>query len=370
MSNKQNDFFSLPESEQERIKSENPEWGHDYERVLYRSISNLKDMDLDDMHMTEIPKDEELKFNAERLMFYGVGKENLQIISPMLKGKETKDFTTLYDYDYAFYDARVKAMKDITTDLAEYRPQLLDVYVNLNLHGDKNKLRSLFVRTASDKICACMEDEAVALVESLIPHEYESLSDMAEHIEEQGQNFNLLKYRLNANGKEVLLKRLQNSMQKYINNAEMRLSAKFENENIDVIWFEELEWKGDKEIFYYFSNSNMLKKAVLRDFSNSIEEYAENNLKFLHEIQDQEIAKCLLFLKDEYEVLLENFDPNVLSMDELNNEVAVMISDEQFDELVDALDDDYDDDYDDFYEEDNKSTKNDSPFTIITKDDD
>lgn len=372
MSNKQKDFFSLSESEQELLKSKNPEWGEDYERVLYRSISNLKDMHIDDMHTTDIPKDQELKFNAERLMFYGVGKENLQIISPMLKGKETKDYVTLYDYDLSFYEARVNALKDITPELSEYRPQLLDVHININKDGNKDDLRYLFVRTASDKICACMEDEGVALIEKLIPHEYESISEQAEQIEEQGQSFNLLKYRLNANGQEAVLKKLQNAMQDYINRAEARLSKKFEDENIDVIWYEEIEWNGDNEIFYYFSNKNMLEKAVLRDFTNSISEYAEDNLKFLHEIETQEMTKFLLFLKDEYEVILENHDPNVLSMDDLNNEVAVMVTDQQLEDLADSLmeDDEYYEDEDETENDSDENKPKDSPFKIITNDDD
>lgn len=313
MNNKHQGFFDLSVEEQEALKSANPIWASEYETFLYRNVCHLDGMTLDEMDDTPLDKLTELAFNKQKLKYHGVGKNNFQIITPLMDNTNTLSFNTLFDYDYSFYEAAANATRKYTEkEPFPYRPMLLDVYARAEL-GDNNEFRYLFLRTAAAKIGATLEDESVTLLETLIPHQYvttiESDDEEIERTIDEDEEYNLFSYRIEANGNEYLLLELKNRLSQYIVNIERHYANKFEKDNVNIVWKEELEDKYGDEVMYFFSSAETLKKANLRDWENSIEPFIEEDMTQLLNIQDLEIAKMYAFAKDQFEEMSKNPDP-------------------------------------------------------------
>lgn len=371
MNNKHQGFFDLSLDEQEKLKAANPIWATEYETFLYRNVCKISSGTLDEMDRMSIEKNVELEFNKHKLYYHGVGVNNFQIITPLMGGTTTRSFNTLFDYDSTWFEATAEATRKYTGKEPEaYRPQLLDVYCRAQM-GEEKEFRYLFLRSAAAKIGAVLEDESVKLLETLIPHEYvSSVPDDSEieTVEEEGVNYNLLSYELDANGQEGVLLELKERTTRYIVNMESHYSKKFEKENINIIWTEEFEDKYGDEIFYYFSTPVTLKQAELRNWEASIADIVEDDVTLLNNMQDLEIAKLSAFIQMEYEDIIENYTPELEKKH--NKKVTMAITDDHLDLLSEALEEDEEEKEKALFEKEQKELENKkAQFTVIKKDD-
>ena len=179
-----------------------------------------------------IPFDVEYKFNIQKLRYFGVGEKRFQIITPLADGEQTEDYKTLYDYDKSIYEQGAKLIKEQTDETpAEYTPQLLDVFARAEI-GENKDFRYLFLRTASNKIIAALEDFYIEKLKNKIPHEYIEVSRSIDN--DDDFDFNIINYKLEANGDEHILLELKERIDLYIGEINLKYQAYFKDNNIDI----------------------------------------------------------------------------------------------------------------------------------------
>ena len=340
MEQKHSGFFNLSLIEQDKLKKANPEWGEEYELLLYSSICKLKGK-LPDLEELELDPFVELEFNKAKLKYYGVGKDNFQLIVQFDENKTTLDYDSVLSFDKEGYNARVAYTQQILgTDAPPANPyylQLIDVYARANVTGENGikDFKYVFLKPLSEVIAVELEKTGLDKITELLPHEFERTAVSEKRSESDSPSaINILSYKVvtKEKGKEILIVKLRdfatNLIQKYTN----KVSAYLEDNDINKVIVKELEMEDGDEYFCYFTSSKVAEKVKFQDFEATLAPYKIDNMIEFKDLFETTLDEFEAELIEEYERLLEDFDPSIKVMEAALN-VQVQVTNEELDAL-------------------------------------
>ena len=340
MEQKHSGFFDLPLIEQDKLKKAHPEWGEEYELLLYSSICKLKGR-LEELEELELDPFVELEFNKAKLKYYGIGKDNFQLIVPFDEGKTTLDYDSVLSFDKENYDERVAyTQKILGTDAPPAHPyylQLTDVYARAHVTGEngRKEFKYVFLKPFSEVISVELEKTGLDKITELLPHGFER-NKIGEKLSDSDSPSatNILSYKVVAEekGKEMLVVKLRefatNLIQKYTN----KVSAYLEDNDINKVIVKELEIEEGNEYFCYFTSSKVAEKVKFQNFEETLSPYKIDNMLEFKELFETTLDEFEAEVVKEYDCLLEDFDPSIKVMDAALN-VQIQVTNEELDAL-------------------------------------
>lgn len=319
MEEKVPNFFELSKKEQDLKKKDNPEWGDEYELLLYSVICNLRG-DLNKLYEAELDPIVELKFNKEKLKYNGVGDNNIQIIGHFDDEKSTIDYETLLDYDKDIYDIRVKMTQELlktkNPPKEEYRLQLLDVMGRAELTNKEGQkeFKYLFFNSIADIFESEIERVGIELISKLIPHEYEAISE-GEVLSKNPQDlddYNLLSYKVvAADGKEQFVLKIRDYAIEKMEEITREALNYFKTNEIHKVIKMEVDMEDGCEIYYYFTTEQAAGSIRLEHWESDCKKYevdTMNDYAFVLKEAVQKMEKCI---NEKYNKLMENFNPDI-----------------------------------------------------------
>lgn len=340
MEQKHSGFFDLPLIEQDKLKKAHPEWGEEYESLLYSSICKLKGK-LSDLEDLELDPFVELEFNKAKLKYYGVGKDNFQLIVQFDDGKTTLDYDSVLSFDKEEYDARVAyTQKILGTDAPPAQPyylQLTDVYARAHVTGEDGikEFKYVFLKPFSEVISVELEKTGLDKITELLPHGFER-STIGEKLSDSDlpSATNILSYKVIAEeeGKEILIVKLREFATELIQKYTNKVSAYLEDNDINKVIVKELEMEDGDEYFCYFTSSKVAEKVKLQDFEATLAPYKIDNMLEFKDLFETTLDEFEAEVIAEYERLLEDFDPSIKVMDAALS-VQVQATNEELDAL-------------------------------------
>lgn len=340
MEQKHSGFFDLPLIEQDKLKKAHPEWGEEYESLLYSSICKLKGK-LSDLEDLELDPFVELEFNKAKLKYYGVGKDNFQLIVQFDDGKTTLDYDSVLSFDKEEYDARVAyTQKILGTEAPPAQPyylQLTDVYARAHVTGEDGikEFKYVFLKPFSEVISVELEKTGLDKITELLPHGFERCT-IGEKLSDSDlpSATNILSYKVIAeeDGKEILIVKLREFTTELIQKYTNKVSAYLEDNDINKVVVKELEMEDGDEYFCYFTSSKVAEKVKLQDFEATLAPYKIDNMLEFKDLFETTLDEFEAKVIEEYERLLEDFDPSIKVMDAALS-VQVQATNEELDAL-------------------------------------
>lgn len=340
MEQKHSGFFDLPLIEQDKLKKAHPEWGEEYESLLYSSICKLKGK-LSDLEDLELDPFVELEFNKAKLKYYGVGKDNFQLIVQFDEGKTTLDYDSVLSFDKEEYDARVAyTQKILGTDAPPAQPyylQLTDVYARAHVTGEDGikEFKYVFLKPFSEVISVELEKTGLDKITELLPHGFERCT-IGEKLSDSDlpSATNILSYKVIAEeeGKEILIVKLREFATELIQKYTNKVSAYLEDNDINKVIVKELEMEDGDEYFCYFTSSKVAEKVKLQNFEATLAPYKIDNMLEFKDLFETTLDEFEAEVIAEYERLLEDFDPSIKVMDAALS-VQVQATNEELDAL-------------------------------------
>lgn len=340
MEQKHSGFFDLPLIEQDKLKKAHPEWGEEYELLLYSSICKLKGK-LSDLEELELDPFVELEFNKAKLKYCGVGKDNFQLVVQFEDGKTTLDYDNVLSFDKEEYDARVAyTQKILGTDAPPAHPyylQLNDVYARAHVTGEDGikEFKYVFLKPFSEVISVELEKTGLDKITELLPHGFER-NTIGEELSESDSPSatNILSYKVVAEeeGKEILIVRLREFATELVQKYTNKVSAYLEDNDINKVIVKELEVEDGDEYYCYFTSSKVAEKVKLQDFEATLAPYKIDNMLEFKDLFETTLDEFEAEVIAEYERLLEDFDPSIKVMDAALS-VKVQATNEELDAL-------------------------------------
>jgi hypothetical protein len=340
MEQKHSGFFDLPLIEQDKLKKAHPEWGEEYEILLYSSICKLKGK-LSDLEELELDPFVELEFNKAKLKYYGVGKDNFQLVVQFDDGKTTLDYDSVLSFDKEGYDARVAyTQKILGTDAPPAHPyylQLTDVYARAHVTGEDGikEFKYVFLKPFSEVITVELEKTGLDKITELLPHGFErcTIGEKLSDCDSPSAK-NILSYKVVAEeeGKEILIVKLREFTTELIQKYTNKVSAYLEDNDINKVIVKELEMEDGDEYFCYFTSSKVAEKVKLQDFEATLAPYKIDNMLEFKDLFETTLDEFEAEVIAEYERLLEDFDPSIKVMGAALS-VQVQATNEELDAL-------------------------------------
>lgn len=315
MEQKKSGFFNLSKEEQDLIKNKNPSWESEYEILLYRSICKMEGS-LQELETRELDILVELEFNKHKLKYHGVGKDNIQIIGHFQKNKSTIDYDNMLDYDKDLYDLRVEVTQEAlgrdSKPLRKYRLELPDIYGRGELTNEKGEkeFAYLFFSPITSVFEETIETEALNTIHDLVPHDFISIEEGQEISEtDEEDDYNILSYEIEANGKESLVIGLRDFAMEEIENMSAEIAEEFNTKNIDKIIMKRIEVEDGVEVYYYFTSDRSAELAKIKDWENSIKDLIVEDAKDFTPLLTRKVEKIKKLIELKYEELLLTFKP-------------------------------------------------------------
>ncbi len=277
-------------------------------RVLLNSLLDKRcSIEQADEVWDDVPIKELNVLNWAKLLTTGIGEDFIYLCEFMADDKSLLDFATLYDYDHADYlyqeQARKKEFKDYTgSDYYAFRfPPWVRLLINDNFYY------ATFTSVATH-LCDDIEKAGGDYIDHLIPNELVEGKNHGKQVK-GGTRWDMKE---DANGLEEQLKELKHRWYPYMQDRWLAIS-KLNAVLKSMVYTRDYDWDGDPHRSFIFTNEETLKairwKHFLSDCKPLMADYSviEKQLK-------QEIDGAKSFLDTNYQDILENFDPKVVTL--------------------------------------------------------
>ncbi|GMR16107.1 MAG: hypothetical protein BMS9Abin31_0414 [Gammaproteobacteria bacterium] len=294
-------------------------------RVLLNDLlnSNCTNDNVDKL-WGDIPIEELNILNWENLLTTGIGDDYIYLNESMAKDKSLLDFETLYDYDYADYLFQEQANKKEFSDYKSY-----EYYAYKHPSWVRLLIEDQFYYATFLSLATYLHDETDSFgqdyIDTLIPHEYINGKDHAK-CEKGGFLWDM---KLDASGLEGQLDELNHRWFNYLQQRWLTLSKELRNAPPSV-YTEDKYWDNDPHRFFIFNNEETLKRIHWQHFISDCETLVAD-ISTIKEQLEQEITSAKLFLSNNHQDIMNNFDPKVTR---LRKKRKIIMSPEALDDLV------------------------------------
>lgn len=326
------DYDSLDTYEQERFRVlKSSEEARCVRRVLLEALLGIQcdEMQVDDIWDDVHPKHSKM-LNWALLLTQGIGEDFIDLNEWIADEKSLLDFDTLYEYDYHHFLYQEEARRQDFEDYqgSEYFGLMYACWVRLFINGQfyygtLNSLANYII----DEIETLVDDR----IESLIPHSYEH-GDEHGKSEEDGVIWDV---KLVADGKESQLEELQRRWLQYQDNRILELQARFSRYE-PAVYVHDHPIDDDPNKVFIFTNARTLQDIRWRTFLLDCNAF-QKDYSMVQAILDEEMATASEFIDEQYQDIIDNFDPTVLP---LKKKPKIIISSRALDDMKRLSEDD------------------------------
>jgi len=303
------DYFSWDAVAQERYRLALPkDASFRIEQELLKSLfgitaSTAEEIDnaietFDDKHY--------LLYNSAMLFVHGVGDDLFFLNEYLGEGKTLADFETLGVYDYDDYCFQKEALKDECPERAAlpYQGTLQGTWARLQIDGAFS-YASLWM--ASAYVGSAIDEAGLDKIAALIPHRYVRGKDDGKR--EGGGT--LLDIRIEANGQEAQLEELKSRYYRYVSERQRAMADAFDREERKRVYLLDESRGDDPHMNFIFTDKTALEDVRFRHFMADCQKIAEDR-RALDSLAEEEKHAAMAFLEENYQDILDNFDPRVV----------------------------------------------------------
>ncbi len=324
-------YYSWPLEEQEKFRIGMDDKARlKVERVLLSDLLGIK-CKLEEVD--EVWSDQPLKnlnvLNWGHLLTKGIGEDFISLSEFLAEGKTLMSFETLYDYDYADYLFQEEARKEESKDYegADYYAFRWPPWTRLLI--DDNFWYSSCTSVATH-LNDGIDEAGNDYINELIPYEFVEGKEHGKETE-AGISWDM---KADANGLEGQLDELKHRWHPYLQARWLAVSQR--NAKLEpAIYSKDENWDNDPHRSFIFNNEATLKKVRWRYFLSDSEPLLAD-YSILDKELEKEVEKAKSFIDEQYQDIMDNFDPNVIP---LRKKMKIVMTPEVLEDL-DELDDD------------------------------
>ena len=302
-------YHAWSEQQQENFRATMDENARNrVERVLLDSLLNIQcSIDEVDKIWNDLPLSKLNILNWASLLTKGIGEDYISLNEMLAVDKSLMDFTTLYDYNYDDYLFQEQANKEAFPDYErmDYYAYKHPSWIRLLIDGDFYYATFTSIAT---QLCDDIEETGRDYIDQLIPYKLVEGKDHGKQ-EKGGIRWDMKE---DANGLEGQLKELQHCWHLYLQERWLVIS-KANSEFDPAVYIQDNHWDNDPNRSFIFTNEETLKKIRWRHFLSDCTSLMANYVVIEQQLE-QEISDAKSFLDENYQDILENFDPNVVKL--------------------------------------------------------
>jgi len=319
-------YYSWSPEQQEKFRAKKNETAQNkIESIILNSLLNLKSTPENASEIwSDLPLSKLDALNWAKLLTTGIGDDYLLLNESMAENVSLLNFNSLYDYDYDDYlfqeQANKKEFKNYTA--RDYYAFRFSRWARLIIN-DQFHYANLY--SLAGYLTDEIEDKSHNFIEKLIPHEYVEGKENGKQVK-GGFRWDI---QIKAGGKEKQLDELKNRWYKYTQQRWLELSKEFTQES-PAAYIAEVKSKGELNRNYIFNNEETLKQIRWKHF---LADCVPLTAEFIQvtERAEQEVARVEVYLNEQHEDIMKNFDPKVVK---LKKKMQVVVAPGALDGLV------------------------------------
>ncbi len=262
--------------------------------------------------------------NWAKLLTSGIGDDYIFLNESMAENKSLLDFNSLYDYDYADYlfqeETNKKEFKNYKA--RDYYALRFSCWARLIIN-DQFYYATLY--SLAGYLTDEIEDKSHDCIQKLIPHEYVEGKDNGKRVK-GGFRWDM---QADASGKEKQLDELKSRWYRYTQQRWLELSKEFIQDS-PAVFTEDINQKGELNRNFIFNNEDALKQIRWKHFLSDCEPLIAGFTNIAKRAK-QEAARAEIYLQEQHEDIMKNFDPKVVK---LKKKIQVVVAPGAFDGLV------------------------------------
>lgn len=317
------DYFTWSETQQDQYRMNQPDADRAvFESFLLKEIFKINSKDPRQV-MESFSKEDQNRWNASTLPFYGIGEDSFFLNEYLGEGKSLLDFLTLRDYDEDNFHFQEHARKQEDPTYVG-KPYYGSLYMNwARLHID-GKFTYATLSMVAGYVYAHINDMTYQILEELIPHRYVEGPGHGKHVK-NGIQWDM---QIDANGKENILDELKKQIWTYEQSRADALAARFDAEPAQVYILDESKTP-EENMHFVFNNMHALSKIKWQSFVRDCRSL-EATREPLGELLQEESVLLKEFIEVQHEEILRLHDPNIVR---LPNQRKVMMTNDLFNKL-------------------------------------
>jgi hypothetical protein len=300
-------YYSWPMEKQEHFRTTMTKVScNRVRRVLLDNLLGIKcsKEEVDEV-WDDLPLEKVNMLNWASLLTEGIGEDFIYLNESLAENKSLLDFTTLYDYDYGdhLFQEEARHQDSPNYEGADYYAYRHPSWVRLLI--DERFYYATFTSLAtyfSDEI----EAAGNSIIDQLIPHEYVDGKNNGKPV----KGGFLWDMKLDAGGQEGQFDELRSRWYAYLQERWLTLS-KIHAKSPATVYTQNQDWDDDPHRFFIFNNEVALKKIRWRHFLSDCKPLIEN-FSMVTEQLEQEINSAKVFLAENHQDILANFDPSIV----------------------------------------------------------
>lgn len=303
-------YHAWPKEQQEHFRANMDEAAR--LRVRTVLLREIKDIDCTpenvDAFWDELPIDELNELNWANLLTQGIGEDWVFLNESLAENTSLLSFKTLYDYDFDNHLFQETANREQCSDYQarDYYALRFMCWARLIIN---ERLYYANLYSLADYITSHLDEQSSDELQALIPHNYRS--GKLHGVETEGGDFHW-DMQLDAKGKERQLRELQKRWYQYLQQRWISLSQELLNQPAAAYYLDTSE-RGEFNCDFIFNNKTALQQIRWRHLVEDCT-LIQANADDVISLKKQEWLIAKQWLNDNYQDIMQNFDPNVIPL--------------------------------------------------------
>ncbi len=327
------EYYGWPEAAQECYRANiSSEDDKRIRQMLLKSLLNVEakdreelDLILDDLSIPQLTL-----LNKTTLPIRGIGQNCFWLNEGFQDGRSLLDFETLYDYDYDdFVFQEASRREHLPSHVSPpYTGSLYFTWARLQVDD------AFYYATLSSLapyVMSQTEDHAYDKIEALIPYRYVPGKDHGAVDKGRGSIFNMQR---DANGMEGQLDELQYRYWQYSFDRANELGSLYQQRAFGQVLINETMQDGNPQLDFVFSDTQVLKRVRFKSFMCDCRAI-EGDYALVEGLIVEEQNRLTGFLEENYQDIVENYDPKVLK---LRKKRKIVITDQAVKDIANIVD--------------------------------
>lgn len=303
-------FFSNTESEQNVLRQKFY-WSHEKQvnRFLYKELFDLNYQSSDNEE--ELSDGQIRLFNAYTTAVYGVGENSFRLNEFQPKDFDLTNYPTLYDYDLSVFEYQRQTFEKESP--GSWKQNDYRLYLNhdwariLDSNGD---FYYVTLMSLSRYLYDELENIESELIDQLIPHQ---LVDGPNHGKnsEGGMIWDMI---TDACGLEAQLEELESRSRKYRSKRVLMLDDEFHRSKEKAVY--SIKYFDERHSPHWnivVNNAATAKNIRFQHIVKDCQKYSQP-VEQIEVLKSRESEKLTQFIREQYQDIMENFNPKVVKM--------------------------------------------------------
>lgn len=310
-------FFSYPYEVQERKRSLLiSEHGDEIKKFIAKEVFGIEcklpwmvDLVYEDMFEDSGVEAADIH-NQYQTQLTGIGKNKICLIGYLDADESLMDYESIYEFDKQFFEYNQKMM------LRDFPNIYKDKPYQAFLPGVRGRffIGDCFyyanIESLSGHVISYLSDAHDSLIDALIPNE--AIPSTNNGKEQDGHVVWSIK--IDAYGLDFVLKELQKEGINYLAKREEYLDEVFSKMGPLAFVVEDSMYYPEKHVSLIYNNADALKKVSWKNIVEDTAIITESDSDILTDLLAGEIVLAEKFIKDKHRELMNNFNPNIISL--------------------------------------------------------